>query len=301
MPKASIKSWIIAARLRTLPLAFSSILVGSVLAWNDASMDFKVAGLTLLTAILLQILSNFANDYGDAVSGVDSSLRQGPDRMVQSGTITKNAMRNALVISTVLTLTSGILLLFVAFPENWKLMLGFFGIGLVAIAASIKYTVGKTPYGYAGFGDAFVFVFFGIVAVVGTYFLQTKSFEWNTLLPASSLGLFAVGVLNVNNIRDIETDRASGKFSIPVRIGKEKAGIYHSLLISVGLLTSIVFVLINYSHAFQLAFILLGGLFLKNIRAVKRKTGKELDPHLKQMAIATLLFSIVFSVGQFFG
>ena len=301
MLKTSLKSWIVAARLRTLPLAFSSILVGSVLAWNDGSMDFTIAGMTLLTAILLQILSNFANDYGDAVSGVDSDLRQGPDRMVQSGAITKKAMRNALIIFIVLTLAAGILLLFVAFPDNWQLMLGFFGIGLVAVVAAIKYTVGKNPYGYAGFGDVFVFVFFGMVAVVGTYFLQTNNFEWIILLPASSLGLFAVGVLNVNNIRDIETDRLSGKFSIPVRIGREKAGIYHSLLISVGLLASIVFVLIDYGHAFQLAFIFLGGLFLKNIRAVKSKTGRDLDPHLKQMAIATLLFAVVFSVGQFFG
>jgi len=301
MSKTTIKSWIIAARLRTLPLAFSSILVGSVLAWNDGATDLRVVGLTLLTAILLQILSNFANDYGDAVSGVDSDQRKGPDRMVQSGAITKAAMRNALIVSSVLTLISGILLLFLAFPDNWQLMLIFFGVGLLAIAASIKYTVGKNPYGYAGFGDVFVFVFFGLVAVAGTYFLQTKSFEWNILLPAASLGFFAVGVLNVNNIRDIETDLASGKYSIPVRIGREKAGIYHALLISAGLLTSIVFVLLNYGHAFQLAFILLGGLFLKNIRAVQSKTGHELDPHLKQMAIATLLFSAVFSVGQFFG
>ncbi|MEP5610860.1 MAG: 1,4-dihydroxy-2-naphthoate polyprenyltransferase [Cyclobacteriaceae bacterium] len=301
MPKAFIKSWIIAARLRTLPLAFSSILVGSALAWNQGATDLRVAGLTLLTAILLQVLSNFANDYGDAVSGVDSDLRQGPDRMVQSGAITKEAMRTALIIFSLLTLTSGILLLFLAFPDNWELMLAFFGIGILAIAASIKYTVGKNPYGYAGFGDVFVFVFFGLVAVAGTYFLQTKSFEWSILLPAASLGFFAVGVLNVNNIRDIETDRVSDKFSIPVRIGKEKAGIYHALLISAGLLTSIVFVLLDYGHAFQLAFILLGGLFLKNIRAVKNKAGQELDPHLKQMAIATLLFSVVFSVGQFFG
>ncbi|MEP1094265.1 MAG: 1,4-dihydroxy-2-naphthoate polyprenyltransferase [Cyclobacteriaceae bacterium] len=296
-----ISKWIIAARLRTLPLAFSSILIGSVLAWNDGGTDFRIGGLTLLTAILLQVLSNFANDYGDAVSGVDSDQREGPDRMVQSGAITKVAMRAALILFSVLTLASGITLLFLAFPDNWLMMLMFFGIGLLAIVASIKYTVGKNPYGYAGFGDVFVFIFFGIVAVTGTYFLQTKNFDWSILLPASSLGLFAVGVLNVNNIRDIETDRASGKYSIPVRVGKEKAGLYHSLLISMGLLTSIVFVLLDYGHAFQLAFILLGGLFLKNIRAVKNKNGKDLDPHLKQMAIATLLFSIVFSVGQFFG
>ncbi len=301
MPKANIKSWIIAARLRTLPLAFSSILVGTVLAWNDTKLDFLIAGLTLLTAIFLQVLSNFANDYGDAVSGVDSEDRKGPDRMVQSGAISRSSMRIALILFSVLTLSSGSLLLFLAFPDNWKLILVFFGIGIIAITAAIKYTVGKNPYGYAGFGDVFVFIFFGLVAVVGTYFLQTKSLNWTIFLPATTLGLFAVGVLNVNNIRDIETDKAAGKFSIPVRIGKEKAGLYHSFLLSVGFLACIVFVLLNYGHAFQLAFILMGPLFLKNIRAVKSKSGKELDPFLKQMAISTLIFSIVFSVGQFFG
>ncbi len=301
MPQANLKSWIIAARLRTLPLAFSGILVGTVLAWNDARIDFLIAGLTLLTAILLQILSNFANDYGDAVSGVDSDHRKGPDRMVQSGAISKSSMRVALILFSLLTLASGMLLLFLSFPDNWQLILTFFGIGVVAIAAAIKYTVGKNPYGYAGFGDVFVFVFFGLVAVVGTYFLQTKSLNWTVFLPATTLGLFSVGVLNVNNIRDIETDKVAGKFSIPVRIGREKAGLYHSLIISIGFLASIIFVLIDYGHAFQLAFILMGPLFLKNIRAVKSKTGKELDPFLKQMAISTLIFSIVFSVGQFFG
>lgn len=298
---ASLKTWIIAARLRTLPLAFSSILVGSVLAWNAGPFDFKIAGFTLLTAILLQILSNFANDYGDAVSGVDSDQRKGPDRMVQSGAISKRAMKTALAITTLMTLGSGMFLLFLAFPSNWMIAGVFFIIGILAIGAAINYTVGKNPYGYAGFGDLFVYLFFGLVAVVGTYFLQTKSLDWRVFLPATSLGLFAVAVLNVNNIRDIESDRQSGKHSIPVRIGKEKAGMYHSLLISVALLSSIVFVLLDYGHAFQLAFILLGGLFLKNIRAVKNKKATELDPYLKQMAIATLLFSVVFSVGQFFG
>jgi 1,4-dihydroxy-2-naphthoate octaprenyltransferase len=288
---ASIKSWIIAARLRTLPLAISSILVGSVLAWNEVNLDFRILGLTFLTAILLQILSNFANDYGDAVSGVDSDARKGPDRMVQSGAITKRSMKIALILFSGLTLISGVSLLYFAFPGNLSMKLFFLTIGLLSIGAAIKYTMGKNPYGYAGFGDAFVFVFFGIVAVVGTYFLQTKSINWMVFLPASTLGLFAVGVLNVNNIRDIETDRAAGKQSIPVRIGKTKAGIYHATLISVALLSSIIFVLLDYGHAFQLAFVLLGGLFLKNIRAVKTKSGRDL----------ALLFSVVFSVGQFFG
>lgn len=297
---ASVKSWIIAARLRTLPLAFSSILVGISLASNEVEVDYTVAWLTLVTAILLQILSNFANDYGDAVSGVDSEERAGPDRMVQSGEITKKAMRNALIISSILTLISGLLLLRFAFPDSWKLALLFLAVGLTAIAASIKYTVGKNPYGYAGFGDLFVFLFFGIVAVYGTFFLQTKSLDWLTFLPATSLGLFAVGVLNVNNVRDIDSDTLAGKHSIPVRIGWARAGTYHTLLLSLGLLTGILFVLFTFNHPFELGFILMSPLLLRNIIAVKTRKGSELDPFLKQMALSTLLYSILFAAGQVF-
>ncbi|MEQ9406054.1 MAG: 1,4-dihydroxy-2-naphthoate polyprenyltransferase [Cyclobacteriaceae bacterium] len=297
---ASLKSWIIAARLRTLPLAVSGFLIGTSLAYNKGAVDYRIAGLTMLTAFLLQILSNFANDYGDAVSGVDSDERSGPDRMVQSGAITKKAMKSVLIVFSLLSLISGLALLYYAFPQDWQLALVFFVVGLSAIAAAVKYTVGKNPYGYAGFGDAFVFIFFGIVAVFGTYFLQTKSTDWMVLLPAASLGLFAVGVLNVNNIRDIDSDQKAGKYSIPVRLGYEKAGTYHALLLSIGLLLSILFAISDYNHAFQLAFILMSPLLLKNIRAVRTKSGSELDPFLKQMAISTLIFSALFSAGQFF-
>lgn len=294
---ASVKSWIVAARLRTLPLAFASILVGSAMAMKSETFDYAVAFLTLLTAILLQILSNFANDYGDAVSGVDSSERTGPDRMVQSGAITKEAMRNALIMSSLITLISGISLLYLAFPNDWELTLIFFAIGLVAIAAAIKYTVGQNPYGYAGFGDAFVFLFFGIVAVAGTYFLQTKSLDWHVLLPASSLGLFAVGVLNVNNIRDIESDREAGKFSIPVRIGKRNAVIYHGIILELGMVLTIVYSVINFNTWWNFIFVLSNALLILNIKAVGSKPSSQLDPFLKQMALSTLLFSILFTVG----
>lgn len=296
---ANLKSWIVAARLRTLPLAFSSILVGTALAFNDGKVDFRIAGLTLLTAILLQILSNLANDYGDAISGVDSDERDGPKRMVQSGAITKEAMRNGLIVTSILTLFSGLVLLYLAFPENWKYALFFLSIGLVAIAAAIKYTMGKNPYGYAGFGDLFVFLFFGIVAVFGTYFLQTQTISWLAMLPAASLGLFAVGVLNVNNIRDIESDKLSGKNSIPVRIGKEKAITYHSWLLNGAMIFTSLFVLLTYDSWWDLLFILVNPLLFKNINAVKTKPASELDPYLKQIALSTLLFAVLFALGQF--
>ncbi len=298
---SSVKSWIIAARLRTLPLAFSGILVGTSLAANEVQLDYAIAGLTLLTAIFLQVLSNFANDYGDAVSGVDSPDRKGPDRMVHSGSISKRSMKNALVITSILTLASGLLLLTIAFPSRWAELIIFLFLGMLAIAAAIKYTVGKNPYGYVGFGDLFVFLFFGWVSVVGTYYLQTKSLDWLILLPASTIGLFAVAVLNVNNIRDIESDKKSGKNSIPVRIGKQKAVVYHGVLLFFGLALSVVFVLQNLNSWLSLLFVLVGGLLILNFRAVNSKPSSELDPFLKQMALSTLLFSVLFAIGQYMG
>lgn len=294
---ANFKSWITAFRLRTLPLAFSGWLVGVAIASSQQTLDQLTAGLTLITAFLLQILSNLANDYGDAVSGVDSDQRSGPSRMVQTGAITKAAMGRAIVVLSVLTLISGCSLLYLAFPDDFISAMVFLVIGLVGIAAAIKYTVGKNPYGYAGFGDVFVFLFFGIVLVFGTYYLQTQQFDWEVLLPAVSLGCFSIGVLNVNNIRDIESDLASGKYSIPVRIGKKNAIIYHVLLLQGGVVAAIVYTLLNYQGWSQFLFLLANVLLVLNIKAVRNKPATELDPYLKQMALSTLLFALLFATG----
>lgn len=294
---ANVKSWITAFRLRTLPLAFSGWLVGVSIVAFVSDVNSVIAGLTLLTAFLLQILSNLANDYGDAVSGIDSDERVGPDRMVQAGEITKKSMGKAIVIFAILSLITGCALLYMAFPNDYLTALVFLLIGLTGIVAAIKYTVGKNPYGYSGFGDLFVFLFFGVVLVFGTYFLQVQSLDWEILLPAVSIGLFSIGVLNVNNIRDIESDKASGKFSIPVRIGRKKAVIYHGFLLLVGLATSLAFSLANFQNWTQLIFLLASVLLLINFNAVRKKPASELDPYLKQMAISTLLFSILFAVG----
>ncbi|WP_370087973.1 1,4-dihydroxy-2-naphthoate octaprenyltransferase [Ekhidna sp.] len=292
-----MKSWIKAFRLRTLPLAVSGWMVGLSIAGNASDLNPSIAGLTLLTAMLLQILSNLANDFGDASSGVDTH-RTGEARMVSSGNITAAAMKRAMVLFAILAFVSGCYLLYLAFAEDWVTAIIFLAIGLIGIAAAIKYTVGKNPYGYAGFGDVFVFVFFGIVLVFGTYYLQTQTLDWQVLLPASSLGLFSVGVLNVNNIRDIESDKASGKHSIPVRLGRNRAVIYHIILLTLGILSSLIYVIFTFNNWWQFLFVPVVGLLAKNINAVKNKPSVELDPYLKQMAISTLLFSILFSVGQ---
>jgi len=294
---AKLKAWIIAFRLSTLSLALSGWLVGIAMASTAVSVDARAAGLTLLTAFFLQVVSNLANDYGDAVSGVDSDKREGPDRMVQSGAITREAMRKGMAICSILALASGCILLHLSFGNDFISALIFFLIGLSAIAAAIKYTVGKNPYGYAGFGDLFVFVFFGPVLVGGSYYLQVKAIDWTVLLPSATIGLFSVGVLNINNIRDIESDKSSGKNAIPVRIGKKKAGVYHAALLLAGFISSMVFAYINFHSWQQLVFLIAAKPLLSNIKAVSYKPSDELNPWLRQMALSTLLFSILFSVG----
>jgi 1,4-dihydroxy-2-naphthoate polyprenyltransferase len=298
-----IKSWIEAARLRTLPLALSSILMGCFLAVSHQEFSWKIAVLAVLTTIFLQVLSNFANDYGDAVNGKDTDARQGPQRAVQSGAISANAMRTAMIIFAGLSLVSGVGLLYEALKEaTWQTFAVFLGVGILAIIAAITYTAGKRPYGYVGLGDISVLIFFGWVGVLGVYYLHTQSLDWSILLPATSCGLFAVGVLNINNIRDIESDTLTGKRSIPVRIGREKAVIYHWFILSFAMIFSVLYLIFNSNSLGQWLLILSFPLFIKNGFAVSRLTNpRELDPYLKQMALSTLLFVVLFGIGYWIG
>ena len=217
-----MKKWLLAFRLRTLPLTLASIGMGAFLAAAHRALDIGIFGLCALTTILLQLLSNLANDYGDSIHGADSAERAGPSRAVQSGAITKSAMKKAIIICGLLAFLSGIGLIYMAFDFTLNFWI-FLGFGLVAIAAATTYTVGCKPYGYAGLGDLSVLIFFGFIAVLGSAFLYEKVVYWEYILPALSVGLFSVGVLNVNNIRDMESDLLAGKQSIPVRLGRKKA------------------------------------------------------------------------------
>ncbi|MEQ8925189.1 MAG: 1,4-dihydroxy-2-naphthoate polyprenyltransferase [Fulvivirga sp.] len=294
-----MKKWLTAFRLRTLPLALSSIGMGSFIAAAEGNFNIVIFSLCALTTIFLQILSNLANDYGDSVNGADHVERQGPSRMVQSGAISLNQMKAAMIIFVLLSLISGISLLYIAFGLNWQAFLFFFAVGIGAILAAIAYTAGRKPYGYIGLGDLSVFIFFGIVGVVGSYYLYANTFEWELLLPAISCGLFSVAVLNVNNIRDIESDKKAGKFSVPVRIGRSAAINYHVALISIGIVSACVYSVLIYTSISQFAFVIMVPLFIANIKAVKTKMNpNELDPYLKQMALSTLLFVVLFGIGQ---
>ena len=293
------QAWIMAARPRTLPLALASIGMGAFLAASASQFSWKVLALSALTTIFLQILSNLANDYGDSIHGADSADREGPSRAVQAGYISPQAMKRAMVLFAVLSLASGIWLLFTALSGNQMLLLLFLALGIIAIFAAITYTSGSNPYGYAGLGDISVLIFFGLVGVLGSYFLHTGQLSWTYLLPALSCGLFSTAVLNVNNIRDIRTDKAAGKRSIPVRIGREKAVVYHWILLALGIGCSLVYVLLRFESGWQLLFLLTLPLIVRNGKAVQQKrTSIELDPYLKQMALTTLLYVLTFGIGQ---
>lgn len=296
----AVSAWVLAARPRTLTLALACIGMGTFLAAAAGVLDTAVALLSFLTATLLQILSNLANDYGDSVHGADSPGRVGPPRAVQSGQISAGAMKRAMIICAVLAALAGLLLVWLAFgTEALPLLLIFVLLGALAVGAAVTYTAGLKPYGYAGLGDLAVFLFFGLVGVCGGYFLHARELPAGIFLPAISCGLFAVGVLNVNNIRDIQSDRAAGKHSIPVRLGRSRARLYHWALLLGGLLAAGLYVALNYRSPWQWLFLLTVPLFLRNGLVVQREERPEaLDPMLKQLSISTLLFVFTFGVGQ---
>ena len=293
-----INPWISAARPRTLPLALASIGMGAFLAASVQQFRWDVFVMSALTTVFLQILSNLANDYGDSIHGADHAGREGPSRAVQSGAISPTAMKWAIGLFTGLSLGSGIFLLWRALPGNQTTFLLFLVLGLLAIGASITYTSGGKPYGYAGLGDLSVLIFFGLVGVMGSYYLYTLNWRWEHLLPALSCGFFSTAVLNVNNIRDIKTDQIAGKRSIPVRLGRERAVVYHWMLLMLGMLCSVAYVLLYFNSYYQWLFVICLPLLIRNGQAVQhRRTATELDPYLKQMALTTLLYVATFGLG----
>ncbi len=298
MTKVPAKAWIKAFRLRTLPLAIASIGMSGFLAAVYDNFRLDVFLLCILTTVLLQVLSNLANDYGDFMNGADLVGRIGPERAVQSGAIKPEQMKNAVVLLAFLSFLSGVFLLYISKAFESFNMFGFFlAMGILAIVASIKYTAGKNPYGYSGLGDISVLIFFGWVGVCGSFFLQTGTLTAEIILPATSCGLFATGVLNINNIRDIESDTEAGKRTIPSRLGKEKAVWYHILLLTTGLLSAVLYTIITYKNLWQWLFLVSVPLFIINIVKVKTNDSKHLDPYLKQMALSTLLFVLSFGTG----
>ena len=291
-----MKKWINAFRLRTLPLAFSCIIMGSGLAYATGQFNLTVFILALITTLFLQILSNLANDYGDFVKGTDNDERVGPDRTMQSGLITKPEMVRIMWVIALLCSIFGVWLIYEGTNGLDLLKAGVFAIlGITAMGAAVKYTMGKNPYGYAGLGDIFVFLFFGWLGVLGSYFLHTHTLNWELLLPASSIGFFTTAVLNINNMRDHLTDEKSGKNTLVVRIGISWAKRYHFMLNFIGILFIVLYTVpaINAIWFFLFGFIL----FIKPAREILRnKDYTSFDPYLKKQVIAIFLFTIIFVV-----
>ncbi|MDO9152171.1 MAG: 1,4-dihydroxy-2-naphthoate polyprenyltransferase [Paludibacter sp.] len=297
-----IQSWIQAFRLKTLPLALSNTIVGTALAVLDGGFRLPVFVLAALTTVLLQILSNISNDYGDFINGKDTAERIGPKRMVQSGDISPQTMLKAMIVVGVLCAITGVSLIWIGLKGiNIANTLIFGVLGIAAIAAAIQYTVGKNPYGYRGLGDLLVFIFFGLVGVLGTYFMHTQSLRWDLILPASAIGFLSMGVLNMNNMRDYEADKNAGKRTIVVVFGLSKAAYYHLFLIVGAVLLMVVFTLLNYQTLWQWLFLLAVPMLLLNLKKVfSYKTGSELLPELARVSISTLVISVMFLVGMIF-
>lgn len=298
--------WIKAARLRTLPLSLSGIILGSLIAkWKlnsvGESWDVWVFVLALVVTLLYQVLSNYANDYGDGVKGTDKKRAgEAEARAVASGKISAKQMRNAVILFSVLSLAFTVLLLYKAFfPGHIQAFYVFIGLGIACIFAAIGYTVGKRPYGYMGLGDVFVFIFFGLVSVMGSYYLFTKTFDWQMILPATAVGLFSVAVLNLNNMRDIESDAESGKHTLALKMGFKKAMIYEIILLQLPLILILTYMMVYeirsyYAYIFIILFLPLMAL---RRRIMETKEPKNLDPYLKQVAIMCFAMSLLTGIG----
>ena len=288
-----MKNWIQAARLRTLPLSVSGIFMGSAYAYYQNTFNSTIFGLAILTTLLFQILSNYANDYGDGVKGTDIN-RIGEKRLVASGEITAKQMKNAVILFSVLSLLSALALIFVAFgKENFVLSTVFILLGIGAIAAAIKYTVGSNAYGYSGMGDLFVFIFFGLVSVVGSNFLYSHFIDWRIFLPAISIGLLSVAVLNLNNMRDIENDRAAGKNTLVVKMGLEKAKNYHHFLILFSFFSLLLLSIVT-DFKFAISYFVFVFLLFHLSRVRKATKYEDFDPELKKVALSTFALSLLF-------
>lgn len=295
----NIKNLLQAFRLQTLPLSLAIVFTGSFLAVYKGFFSWIVFALTVTTIVALQILSNLANDYGDAVSGVDTEKRVGPKRATVSGAISRAEMRLLIGIFVGISVLSGSFLVILGLKGlSLKMLLMFFVLGLIAIVMAIKYTMGKNPYGYRGWGDLFVFIFFGLVGVLGTSFLQTHDLELIDFLPASSIGLLSVGVLNINNLRDVDNDRIANKLTIVVRLGTKFAKIYHVLLIALAMASAIAFTIITHHSPAQYIFLVTVIPFARNVfKVCSSQLPSQLNAELRNLSISTLLFSLLFGIG----
>lgn len=295
-----MKNWISAARLRTLPLSISGIFLGSLLAAYQGQFDGLLFALACVTTLLLQVLSNYANDYGDGIKGTDKD-RTGEKRAVASGDISAESMKRAVKIMAVLSGVSAFALIALAYLPNYiELFVTYVVLGIASVWAAISYTVGDKAYGYRALGDAFVFIFFGLISVIGTYMLYTKSFDATLLLPAAAIGLLSTAVLNLNNMRDIPQDKRANKNTVAVMLGLFYAKYYHAFLMFTPFILALIYILQQpVIKWFQFTYlILLLPAILLMIKVGNTQEYKDLDPELKKMALLALVFALIFGFGM---
>lgn len=295
----NIKVWLSAIRLRTLPLSVSGIIIAGCLAHYNGLFNIKIFVLAILTTLSFQILSNLANDYGDGVKGTDNNDRVGPERAIQSGSLTPEKLFNGIKVCILASIGLSFMLVLTSFGLNYFLYsFIFFVLAILTIIASIRYTMGKSAYGYKGFGDLFVFLFFGIISVIGSYFLFVKKLDHLVVLPSLIVGLLSVAVLNLNNMRDIESDRKSGKNTIAVKLGKAKAKQYHYILIYGAIIASLLFAVLYYVSPFNLIFLIMLIPLVLHLRRVKNNEEPSLlDPELKKLAFSTIFLALLLGIG----
>jgi len=299
---SKVKAWVSAARLRTLPLSVSGIITGSAVAYATGSFRIIVFLFAIATTLGFQILSNFANDYGDGVKGTDNKERVGPARALQSGKLKAKELKHGMVFTAVITLLLASMLIFVSFGnDNFLLSFIFFNLGIAAVIAAITYTVGKKAYGYRALGDLFVFVFFGIVGVMGSFFLYTQSLGYYVILPAVTIGLLSAAVLNLNNMRDRLSDAKVGKNTLAVVLGPGKIKVYHSSLITLAFIAAVLFIWVGLGGGLHfVALIAFIPLFLNLLKVIRTKDATTLDPELKKVALSTFLFALLLFASNFF-
>lgn len=293
----NIKPWIEAARLRTLPLSMSGIIVGSFVAYKQGFWDWSIFILAMLTTLFLQTLSNYANDLGDSFKGADNEDRVGPMRTVQAGKITQKQMVVGTIVMSVLSFATAIPLIILGTSGMPSSVLWVYVIlALLSIFAAITYTVGKKAYGYNGMGDVMVLVFFGLVSVLGSYSLYSKVFDWTLITFAVSIGFLSIAVLNLNNMRDHENDKNVGKKTLVVMIGFERAKIYHSFLIITAFLGVLCFIFLQEWWLSLIALLPFVILFIHLVKVRKTKEPKHLDVEMKKVALSTFGIAILFLI-----
>ncbi len=288
---SKLSLWFKSTRPRTLPAAAAPVIIGLALAFYENKINLFIAILTLVAALLIQIGTNFANDYFDFIKGTDTDRRVGPVRLIQAGLIKKNEMLAAFIITFIIAAAIGV---FLVIRGGWPILL----IGIFAIIFGILYTAGPAPLGYIGLGDIFVFIFFGIISVTGTFYLQTLKINMVALIASLAPGFLSVAILTANNIRDIKTDREAGKKTLIARFGYNFGLSEYLFCIIAAHLIPIVLVLITKSHYFSLISVLTVAMAVKPVKILlSRPEPRYIIPVLGKTGQILLIFSILFSIG----